>query len=134
MLKTAPSPQLLPEPEVEPRPERRVFTGEYKAQIVAECDATTEPGQIGAILRREGLYSSHLVDWRRRQADGLMPRKTGRPPKNPVLREQEKELLRLKRENAKLQEKLRRADILIDAQKKLAEVLNSLRTASGSGE
>jgi transposase-like protein len=134
MLKTAPTPQLLPDPEVEPRPQRRVFTGDYKAKIVAECDAATEPGQIGAILRREGLYSSHLVDWRRRRVDGLAPRKTGRPPKNPIIREQEKELLRLKRENAKLQEKLRRAEIIVDAQKKLAEVLTSLRVASGNSE
>jgi len=138
MSKTATTPQLLPDPEVEPRPLRRTYTAEYKAKILAECDAVTEAGQIGAILRREGLYSSHLVDWRRRRAEGglhgLAPRKVGRPPKDPIVREQEEALERLKRENAKLQEKLRRAEIIVDAQKKLAEVLNSLRAASGSGE
>lgn len=134
MSKIATSPQLLPDPEVEPRPQRRTFTAEYKAKILAECDATTEPGGIGAILRREGLYSSHLVDWRRRRVDGLAPRRTGRPPKDPVLREHEKEVERLKRENVKLQEKLRKAEIIVDAQKKLAEVLTSLRVATGSGE
>ena len=138
MSKTATSPQLLSTPEVEPRPKRRRFTAQYKAKILAEADAVTEAGQIGEILRREGLYSSHLTDWRRRRADGgmngLASRKTGRPPKDPIVREHEKELERVQRENAKLQEKLRRAEIIIDAQKKLAEVLNSLRTASGSGE
>lgn len=138
MSKTATTPKLLPDPEVELRPLRRTFTGEYKAKILAECDAATEPGQIGAILRREGLYSSHLTDWRRRRADGgmhgLAPKKVGRPPKNPVVREQGKELERLKRENAKLQEKLRRSEIIVDAQKKLAEVLTSLRIATGSSE
>lgn len=138
MSKTATTPQMLPDPEVEPRRPRRRYTGEYKAKILAECDASDQAGQIGAILRREGLYSSHLVDWRRRRAEGssegLAPRRIGRPPKDPVVREQQKELERVKRENAKLQERLRRAEIIIDAQKKLAEVLNSLRTASGSGE
>ena len=138
MSNPLPIPQLLSEPEGELRPQRRKFTGEYKAKILAECAAATEPGQIGAILRREGLYSSHLVDWRRRQAEGgkhgLAPQRIGRPPKNPLVREHEKELAALKRENAKLQEKLRRAEIIVDAQKKLAEVLTSLRVASESSE
>src|SRR5688572_17789803 len=138
MSKTAASPKLVPEPEVEPRPRRRTYTAEYKAKILAECDATTERGQIGAILRREGLYSSHLIDWRRRRAEGglngLAPKQVGRPPTNPTVREQGKELERLKRENAKLQEKLRRSEIIVDAQKKLAEVLTSLRIATESNE
>jgi transposase len=140
MSKTATTtpPQLLPDPEVEPRPRRRTYTAEFKAKILAECEAAGEPGQIGAILRREGLYSSHLADWRRRHAEGgaegLALRRVGRPPTDPALRGHQKELERVKRENAKLQEKLRRAEIIIDAQKKLAEVLNSLRVASESGE
>ncbi len=138
MSKTATIPQPQPDPEVEPRPKRRTYTGEYKAKILEECDAATEPGQIGAILRREGLYSSHLVDWRNRRTSGgtrgLEPRTIGRPPKDPVVRAQEKDLDRLKRENARLVEKLRRAEIIVDAQKKLAEVLTSLRLASGNNE
>lgn len=136
MSKTAVKLQPAPAPEVAAAPRRRTFTGEYKRKILVECDAATEPGQIGAILRREGLFSSHLVDWRRRRAEGaangLAPRKVGRPPKDPLQRDHEKELLLLKRENAQLQEKLRRAEIIVDAQKKLAEVLNSLRTATES--
>jgi transposase-like protein len=141
MSNTTAKPKLLPDPEVEARPRRRTFTGEYKAKILAECDAAEEPGVIGAILRREGLYSSHLVDWRRRRANGgvagLDPKKTGRPPKSNAQRAAEKELAQLKRENAQLQERLRRADIIIEAQKKLASVLESLRMppeTSGSDE
>lgn len=111
-------------------PRRRTFTGEYRAAILAECDEASAPGIIGAILRREGLYSSHLVDWRRRRAEGgvkaLAPKKTGRPPKAPVDRTAEKEIERLRRENAALEEKLRRSLIIVEAQKKLAEVLVSL--------
>lgn len=134
MSKNAANPKLLPDPEVDPRPERRRFTAEYKAAILVECDAATEPGGIGAILRREGLYSSHLVDWRRRRAEGgmkgLAPKKTGRPPKNPTVQAADKENERLRREIAALQEKLRRSQIIIEAQKKLAEVLASLPNGS----
>lgn len=122
--------QLQPTIEVVALPRRRTFTAAYKAAIVAECDAATQPGDIGAILRREGLYSSHLADWRQRRAEGgisgLAPQKTGRPPKDPAARAAEKENVRLRRENASLQEKLRRAQIIMEAQKKLAAVLASL--------
>jgi transposase len=136
MSKPAKNPQLLPAPETESLPKRRAFTAEYKARILAECDAATEAGQIGEILRREGLYSSHLTDWRRRRADGglqgLEPKKSGRPPKNPTTQAADKELERLRRENARLEEKLRRSQLIIDAQKKLAELLDSLREKNGS--
>jgi transposase len=115
-------------------PRRRTFTGEYRAAILAECDVTSEPGAIGAILRREGLYSSHLVDWRRRRAEGglngLAPKKTGRPSKDPAEVGVEKEIERLRRANAALEEKLRRSQIIVQAQKKLAEVLVSLAPPS----
>ena len=102
-------------------PRRRTFTAKYRAAILAECDAASDPGGIGAILRREGLYSSHLVDWRRRRAEGglrgLAPKKTGRPPRSPADRDAEKELERLRRENAALTERLRRSQIIVEAQK-----------------
>ena len=138
MPKTATNPMLTTAQAPESGPRRRSFTAEYKAKILAECDSASESGQIGEILRREGLYSSHLVDWRRQRAEGgmkgLLPKKVGRPPRNPTDRANEKELERLRRENAALQDRLRRAEIIIDAQKKLAEVLSSLRTASGNSE
>jgi transposase-like protein len=115
------------DPEVEPRAKRRSFTGEYKAKILSECDAATEPGDIGRILRREGLYSSHLVEWRRlREAGGLAslkPKPAGRPRKerNPMA----VELERLQRENERLRDKVRKAEIIMEAQKKLSEVLGT---------
>ncbi len=131
MSKPAVRLQPAPEPEAKKRPERRSFTAEYKARILAECDAADEPGKIGAILRREGLYSSHLVDWRRRRAEGglngLAPKKVGRPPKDPAVRATEKEMARLRRELAAAEERLRRSEIIIEAQKKLSAVLDSLR-------
>lgn len=119
-------------------PRRRTFTGEYKARILDECDRAAEPGTIGAILRREGLYSSHLADWRRRRAEGgeqgLAPVKAGRPAKAAALRQAEEEAERLARENARLREKLRRADLIIEAQKKLSEVLQALQEPSEKNE
>jgi transposase len=129
MSKTA-TIQPVPDPEPNKGPRRRRFTGEYKARVLAECDAAIDPGQIGAILRREGLYSSSLVEWRRLRtqggAAGLVPKKRGRPPKDPAAQAGQKQIERLERENAKLLERLRHSEIIIQAQKKLAEVLASL--------
>jgi transposase len=104
---------------------RRTFTAEYKQRILAEADAAaTQSGGIGALLRREGLYSSHLVTWRReREAGvlkGLTPHKRGRKSKrNP----QEEEMQKLRRENQRLTEELRKAEIVIDVQKKVGALL-----------
>ncbi|MCB9684958.1 MAG: transposase [Alphaproteobacteria bacterium] len=124
------------DPEVEPRAKRRSFTGEYKAKILAECDAATESGDIGRILRREGLYSSHLVEWRRlREAGalaGLTPKPVGRPRKerNPLAAEVE----RLQRENERLRDKVRKAEIIMEAQKKLSEVLGTTESERSPSE
>jgi transposase len=131
MSKTATISQLRLDPEPAPGPKRRTFTAAYKAAILTECDAAAAgSGEIGAILRREGLYSSQLTDWRGRRAagglNGLLTKKVGRPPGNPVAQAAAKEMNRLRRENAKLQERLRRSEIIIEAQKKLAELLASL--------
>ena len=117
--------KAVPDPEVSARPRRRKFSAKYKLAILRELDACTENGQVGAVLRREGLYSSHITKWRRaREAgelQGLAPRKRGRPPKphNPL----QPEVERLARENAKLQEELRKARVIIDVQKKLSTIL-----------
>lgn len=104
---------------------RRRFTAEYKRKVLQEADACAESGQIGALLRREGLYSSHLVTWRhareRGELEGLAPKKrgpTGREA-NPLAKElvaKEREIARLKAENAKLQ-------IICDVQKKVSLLL-----------
>jgi transposase-like protein len=120
-----PSGPTRPDPEVVPIAKRRAFTAEYKLGILAEADAAAaHPGGIGALLRREGLYSSHLVTWRReRQAGmlkGLTPQKRGpKSKRNP----QEEELLKLRRENQRLTEELRKAAIVIDVQKKVGALL-----------
>lgn len=122
--------RVPPDPEVAPRPKRRAFTAAYKRRILEAADACTEPGEIGALLRREGLYSSHLASWRRereRGADqGLDPKKRGRKGKTPEqkrIAELEQQLKRAEREKQRLEAKLKRADLMLDLQKKVSEIL-----------
>ena len=113
-----------PDPEVPATVQRRRFPAEYRLRIVKQADACKQPGELGALLRREGLYSSHLVTWRReRQAGilkGLTPHKRGpKCKRNP----QEEEMQKLRRENQRLTEQLRKAEIVIDVQKKVGALL-----------
>jgi transposase len=118
----------IPNPEVMPKAKRRTFTAEYKLKILAEADSCTEPGEVGALLRREGLYSSHLTTWRRqREAGGLAglaARKRGRKKD-----EQAAENARLRRENERMRKQLEQADLIIAAQKKLAQALEAVTNA-----
>jgi transposase len=112
------------DPEVSAKAERRKFSASYKRSILAEADRGG-PGAVAGILRREGLYSSHLTTWRKQRESGeiagLEPRKRGKKPapKNPLAGE----VCRLERENRRLQKRLRQAEIIIDVQKKLCDVL-----------
>jgi transposase len=120
-----PPAQTRPDPEVIADAKRRTFTAEYKQRILAEADSVAaQTGGIGALLRREGLYSSHLVTWRReRQAGvlkGLTPHKRGPKSKRNA---QEEEMQKLRRENQRLTEQLRKAEIVIDVQKKVGALL-----------
>ena len=126
--------RTAPSPEVLEKPVRRRFTVEYKLRILAEADACSETGMLGELLRREGLYSSHLSTWRRQRDEGalagLAPKRRGRKPKpkNPLADENEQ----LRRENQRLKEKLRQAELIIDVQKKVSEMLNiPLKTLDG---
>lgn len=125
--------KLVPDPEVPERPRRRRFTAEYKLRIVCEADACKGYGDVGAMLRREGLYSSHLSSWRREREAiakvGMAASKRGRKAKvvDPRLKE-------LERENARLRRRLKRADIIIDIQKKASELLGISLNHSDSGE
>jgi transposase-like protein len=119
------TPSSRPDPEVSAEAKRRIFTAEYKQRILAEADAAAgSPGAIGALLRREGLYSSHLTAWRRERTagitQGLTPKRRG--PRSRRSPEQD-EIERLQRENQRLAEKLRKAEIIIDVQKKVAALL-----------
>ena len=110
------------DPEVEAKPERRQFTAEYKRRILEEADACTEPGQIGALLRREGLYSSNLINWRRQRSEGslkgLSPKKRG-PKLDPMANEN----AALRRRIERLEAELKRAETIIEVQKKLSDLL-----------
>src|SRR3979409_506829 len=114
-----------PHPEVVARAKRRIFTGEYKQRILAEADkAKEESGGIGALLRREGLYSSHLVTWRQERTAGILhaltPQKRGPKSKRSPLDEENQ---KLRRDNQRLTDQLRKAEIVIDVQKKVAALL-----------
>jgi transposase len=110
-----------PNPEVVARAKRRRFTAAFKQKVLAEADAAKGSGEIGAVLRRHGLYSSHLTHWRQeREAgvlEGLKPRKRG--PKTKITAAT-LEYQKLQRENERLTEQLRKAEIVIDVQKKVA--------------
>ncbi len=113
------------DPEVSEKPTRRQYPAEYKLRILKEADACAEPGDVGALLRREGLYSSLLSTWRRQREDGslkaLSPSKRGRKvkPPNPLSRRVEE----LERKNRKLEAQLKQAQAVIEVQKKLSEIL-----------
>ena len=107
-----------PDPEVAASAKRRQFTAEYKKRILAE--AAGGPGTIGAMLRREGLYSSHLTIWRQQRDRGLIPHRRGPKPKLDPLVE---EVRRLKLEVARLTQLLARAELIIDVQKKVSLLL-----------
>jgi len=109
-----------PDPHVEARPKRRTFTAEYKLRILEEADATDD---VGALLRREGLYSSHLSEWRRARREGALSelkKKRGRKPKKTA---EQKRIEELERENARLQARLNQAEVIIDVQKKVSQIL-----------
>jgi transposase-like protein len=107
------------------RPVRRTFTAEYKRRVLDEADRCTGAGELGALLRREGLYSSHLATWRRQRdqllRDGLASKRRGRQPrrKDPLVEENQ----RLRRENGRLAARLKQAETVIEVQKKLSAVL-----------
>jgi len=112
----------MPKTEVVAKARRKRFTAAEKLRILREVDACQGSGEIGALLRREGIYSSYLTTWRRQrergELDGLAPQKRGPKPDPQAI-----ELAKLRRENARLQERLRRAELIIDVQKKVARML-----------
>jgi transposase len=123
-----------PDPEVAAKATRRHFTAEYKQRILRELDLCRDEGAIGALLRREGLYSSHLTTWRRQRDQAvqaaLAPHKRGpKPAWNPLVEEMEK----LRRENARLAQQLEKAEIIIDVQKKVSSLLGIPLKDSHSG-
>jgi transposase len=127
-------PAAVPDPEVLPRAARRQFSAEYKLRIVEEADRCTKRGEIGALLRREGLYSSHLDKWRTLRARGQLPGsatgKRGRKPKDPAEEENE----HLRKENEQLRTRLEQAELIIDVQKKISLLLGLMTTETQKDE
>jgi transposase len=123
-----------PNPEVALKPERRRFTKAYKLDILSQVEACSAVGQIGALLRREGLYASYLANWRLQRSQGLLDttatkRRSAKPAKHHALR-----VSQLERENARLKARLRQAELILDIQKKASEMLGiPLRTLDNEG-
>jgi len=115
------SPGLRPVPEPEVKAQRRRFPAAYKLQILQAADACTGTGQIAALLRREGLYASHLSKWRKLHRSGTLDRMRGRKPDPDA--ELKKRIQQLERDNERLQGKLRQATKIIEVQKKVSEIL-----------
>jgi len=108
-------------PEVVEKATRRRFTAEYKQSIAAEAEQCRRPGELGALLRREGLYSSIVQRWRRQLRESSLS-----SSKKPTRKESpSQEIARLKRENERLAEKLRQAELIIDVQKKVSEMIQT---------
>ncbi len=107
----------IPPVEVSDKKKRRRFTKEYKLSILKEIDNSTKPGQIGEILRREGLYSSNINKWRKQLEEGKLT--------NKRKGKQQKKIAELSKENRKLQRELNRSKLIIDAQKKILKLLET---------
>ena len=118
-------PIVIADPEVTEKARRRRFSAKYKLKILDEADQCSQHGELGELLRREGLYSSHLTCWRKQRREGsiqgLTPRKRGRKtqPKNPLT----KRVSELERENEVLRKRIEQAELIIDVQKKVSQIL-----------
>jgi transposase-like protein len=117
-----PAPAGAGSEEIVARPARRRFSAAYKLHILQEAERCA-PGELGTLLRREGLYSSHLTAWRQQREAGSLAALSAKK-RGPKVDPQAEALARLQRENAKLQAKLARADVIIAAQKKLLVLWN----------
>lgn len=129
-------PAARPDPEVSCTKPRRRFSARYKLRILREIDSCEAPGEIGALLRREGLYHSNIQTWRRQQEQGalagLSPKKRGRKrkPVNPLA----KKVAELERENRTLQKQLKQAKTIIEVQKKISEILEIPQEGHGGNK
>ena len=133
-VKTAGTPNETPDPQVKPKTARRSFTSAYKLSILEQADQCRSRGEVGALLRREGLYSSHLSTWRRlrRQGDLQVSTNNKRGPRPSLDPAQRRELEQLRRRNARLEHELEKAQTIIDVQKKLSSLLATIPEENGS--
>ena len=125
------APAGVPDPELVEQAKRRSFTAEYKARILAEADACTEPGQIGALLRREGLYTSHLTYWRKQRKKGALQelgRSRGRKPAD----RRDQEIAGLRRRAERAEAELEKAKKVIEIQGNLSALLEQMLGTDGA--
>jgi transposase len=121
------------DPEVPAKAKRRQFSAEYRLRVLREADGCKAPGDVGALLRREGLYSSHLVLWRRQREAGALSGLRGQK-RGPKPKAQDPRVKQLERETARLQRRLKQAETIIEIQKKVAGILGiPLRTPDEDG-
>ena len=122
------SPVQTPDPQVPSKVRRRTFSDTYKLSILEQADQCQGSGEVGALLRREGLYSSHLSSWRQLRRDGTLQalKSKKRGPKTTQTSAQRQELEQLRRRNAKLERELEKAHTIIDVQKKLSSILATM--------
>ena len=111
------------DPEVVPKAQRRQYTAEYKRRVLQKYEACTEPGEKGALLRREGLHSSHISTWRRQQEQGELAGLTTKT-RGWKADPQADENTRLQREKERLQKRLEPAELIIDVQKIISQILD----------
>lgn len=124
------APKAVPDPELTERPKRRSFSAEYKLKVLKEADAAKKPGELGALLRREGLYSSHLSSWRRQRDAGELGRKRGRKGADPI----EKENAELRRRAERAEAELAKARKVIEVQGNVSALLEDLLGTEGAEE
>jgi transposase len=121
-----------PDPEVPERARRRRFTAQYKLDVVAEYDAAAA-GEKGAVLRREGLYSSHVIEWRRARDSGALAG-LGRPRGRPAADPRDAQIARLQKEKARLEQELAKARFVVDVQSKLHALLETISEGADTGD
>ena len=122
-----------PDPEVPATVQRRRFSAEYRLRILTQADACKKPGEVGALLRREGLYSSLLTNWRRQREAGALREMRGRR-RGPTPRPVDPRVKQLEAENRRLQRKLQRPETIMTLPKKVAEILEIPLTPSDDDE
>ena len=123
----------VPDPELVERPARRRFTAEYKLRVLREADACTRPGEIGALLRREGLYTSHLTYWRQQREAGAL-RELGRPRGRKPADRREREIAELRRRAERLEGELAKARKVIEIQGNVSALLEQMLESEGASE
>jgi transposase len=130
------APEGVPDPELVEQAKRRRFTAEYKARILAEADACTKPGEVGELLRREGLYTSHLTYWRKQRTDGAL-KELGKPRGRKPVDRREQEIAALRRRAERAEAELAKMKRVVEIQGNLSALLEQMlgtESADGSTE